>query len=91
MEGVGRVGDEGQGHVQRSRAPRQPTSRGEREKLCLPPPTHVCRVEYVGGEREETTNVRLSDSKVTETVLLTGKSASYATDKVAVKVYSVIF
>ena len=42
--------------------------------------------EYVGGEREETTNARLPDSKVTETVLLTGKSASYATDQVAVKV-----
>ena len=27
--------------------------------------------KYVGGEREETTNVRLSDSKATETVLLT--------------------
>ena len=31
--------------------------------------------EYVRGEREETTNARLSDSKVTETVLLTGKCA----------------
>ena len=43
MEGVGRVGEEGQGQVQRLRAPRQPTSRGERGKLSLTPPTHVIR------------------------------------------------